>query len=540
MGLFSDRREASRSRQEPVVETRASSVPKVPKRGLARVKTGARLYDAGGSDRLTGNWPTMPLTADDVVRRNQRVLVARSREQAANNDHARSFLRMCSQNIVGPRGVQLQSQAKASDGKLDTEATAAIERSWHEWSRRVNCDVTGQLSLRGIQEALIKSAARDGEFFVQFVVGRDAGPWGFSLLLIDAQRCPVDLDEVSLPNGRFIRHGVEFNQFGRPLAYYFTTLKAEESDYSYGGRAFTRVPAGQIIHGFITDLIGQKRGLPWMATSLYRMQQLKAFEHAALVNAREAANKQGFLEWEEGYGPEAEDEEGNPVDVEIESEAGTYHELPAGLRFKAHDPQYPNGELAIFSKHTLRGISAGLGVAYNNLASDLEGVNFSSIRQGTLDEREHWKVLQEWLIEAFIEPVFDRWIRRALLSGRIKVNGQPLPAEKLDRWSEVSWQARRWDWIDPNADVKAAVAAKDNLLTSPSQIIRDRGQDPQTVWRDIARDIEDMRAAGIPEKIVMAVVSKKMEGSNGQGQTGKAGGAGNGSDSEGGGGDEGE
>jgi lambda family phage portal protein len=505
----------------PVVDSSVSesSVPKVSKKRGGHLGRGGgtskRLFDAGASDRLTGSWSTTPLTADDVIRRNQRVLVARAREQCANNDHAKAFLRMCRQNIIGPRGIQLQSQAKEPDGSLDVDANTAIEAAWREWSKAANCDVTGRLPFRQIQAVAVQTVARDGECFIQMVSGRDAGPWGFALNLIDPQRCPLDLDEVSLPNGRFVRHGVEFNAFGRPIAYYFTTLKAEESDYSYGGRAFIRIPADQIIHAFVTDLVGQKRGLPWMSTALWRMQQLKELEHSALVNAREGANKTGFFEWEEGYGPEAVDEHGEAVELEIESEAGVYHELPAGARFKANDPIYPSGEFAQFSKHQLRGISAGLGVAYNNLASDLEGVNYSSIRQGTLDEREHWKDLQEWVVEAMLSDIFTPWIKRSLLARRIKYKGTPLPAAQLDKYSEITWQPRRWDWIDPNADVKAAVLAKNNLLMSPSQIIRDRGQDPQSVWRDIARDIADMRAAGIPEEMINTVVLQNSEGSNG-------------------------
>jgi len=267
----------------------------------------------------------------------------------------------------------------------------------------------------------------------------------------------------------------------------------------------------------MTDLIGQKRDLPWMSTALWRMQQLKELETAALVNAREGANKTGFFEGEEGYGPEAVEENGDAVELEIESEAGVYHELPAGARFKANDPTYPSGEFAQFSKHQLRGIAAGLGIAYNNLASDLEGVNYTSIRQGTLDEREHWKDLQEWVVESLLDGIFSRWLKRSLLAGLNKSKDKPLPAAKLANFAEVKWQPRRWDWIDPNADVKAAVLAKNNLLMSPSQIIRDRGQDPQTVWRDIARDIADMRAAGIPEEIIQFVVLQNSEGQNGSG-----------------------
>ena len=464
----------------------------------------ARIYDAGKSDRLVGSWGTTPLTADDVVRRNQRQLVARSREQAANNDFARKFLQMARQNIVGPRGVQLQARSVDPDGSLDTAANNAIEAAWREWSRAQNCDVTGRQSLRAMQGTAVQSAARDGEFMFRIVTGAGAGPWGISLQVLDPQRCRPDYDEVRLKGGAFIRHGIEFNKYGRPVAYHFTTTDAEKDDdaYQYGGRSYVRIPADQMVHGFIPDMTGQKRGIPWTATALWRLQMLGGFEKAALVNARVSAAKGGFFEWQEGYGPESDEDE----EIYMEAEPGAFQELPAGVKFNPWNPQYPSGEFAPFHKAMLRGIASGLGVSYVNLANDLEGVNFSSIRQGTLDEREHWKEMQEWLIESMLEPVFAAWLPIALLSGRIAIDTprgpRPLRPERIDKYRAVEWQPRRWDWIDPNADVKAAVASKNNLLASPGQIIRDRGRDPAAVWQEIGRDIEAMRAAGIPDEYI--------------------------------------
>ncbi|MFB9149535.1 phage portal protein [Roseovarius ramblicola] len=495
---------------DEAVGMRASPIPQVRRKtrhpNLARAAL--RHFKAGQQDRLTGSWGTTPLTADDIVRRHQRVLVARSREQCANNDYARHFLSLVRRNVVGPRGVQLQAQSRDQDGSLDTLANDAIERAWREWSRAENCDVTGRQSLRSLQTSAVTSAARDGEFMFRIVTGRDAGPWGIALQVIDPQRCDPDYHEDRMRNGHFIRHSIEFNRFGRPLAYHFTTLHPEDDvdAYTVGGRSFVRVPASQIVHGFLPDMVGQKRGLPWTATALWRLQMLGGFENAALVNARVSASKGGFFEWQEGYGPEADEDE----EIFMEAEPGQFQELPAGVKFNAWQPQYPSGEFGPFQKAMLRGIASGLDVTYVNLANDLEGVNFSSIRQGTLDEREHWKEMQEWLVESMLHRVFEAWLPRAVLAGRIRVNGNPLRPDRLDKYREVEWQPRRWDWIDPNADVKAAVASKNNLLASPGQLIRDRGRDPDTVWKEIGRDIAAMRDANIPDEYIQIAMGMQL------------------------------
>lgn len=481
--------------------------PNGARKAAAENRQMVRMFESAQANRLTASWPSFPIPADDVIRLNQRILVARSREQAANNDYAKAFLRMTRQNIVGPHGIRMQAQARDPGGQLDDVANDAIEAAWREWARPGNCDVAGKLSWRSLQALAVTSAAKDGEFMLRKVYGSQAGPWGFALQVLDPQRCPVDYDEERRSDGTFIRHGIQFNEFGRPLAYLFTTTNEREADYIFGARAFVVIPAAEIIHGFMPEMVGQKRGLPWMATSLQRMNMLHNYEQAALVNARTSASKGGFFQWQEGYGPEANENEEILMDVE----PGTWQELPAGVEPVPNHPPYPIGELAPFRKEMLRAVAAGMGVAYNNLANDLEGVNFSSIRQGALDEREYWKEMQEWLIEALIEPVFSEWLPRALLGGKITTPaGGTLKPERIAKYRAIQWQARRWQWIDPRADVAAAIDEKNNLLGSFGSYIRDQGRDPQSVWREIAQDIEQMRAAGIPETYIMQAMGQKL------------------------------
>ena len=478
---------------------------------------GGRSFDAGKTDRLTGSWGTEPVPADQIIARFQRILVARSREQVANNDYLKGYVASVARNVVGKSGVILQAQCVGSTGAPDLPARAAIEAAWREWGRRGNCCVKGQRSHRAQQKLAIRSAATNGEFMVRKVYGPDAGPWGFGLQFIDPQRCPPMLQEDGLPGGAFVRGGIEFNRYGRPLAYLLSTADEREADRSYGGRSYVRVPAGEIIHGFLEDIEGQRRGLPWAATALWRLQMLGQFEKAALVNARVGASKGGFFEWRDGFEPqfegEGEGEEGAEREpLQMSAEPGEFEELPVGLTFKEWNPQYPTGDLAPFLKAMLRGASAGLGIAYNSFAGDLEGVNFSSIRQGVLDEREAWTDLQEWFVEAFCEPVFEAWLDVALLSGRIAVGGTAVPAARRDKYRAVRWQGRRWAWVDPVKDVQARRESQKGLMTSPSEAILETGRDPIEVYAEIAASIEAMRAAGIPDRFIDAAFGQAMTG----------------------------
>lgn len=464
------------------------------------------IFGSSDINRLTSDWTTDPLPADQIVNKHWRILVARSREQLWNNDWFKAYARLCRQNIVGSSGIVFQSKARTAAGKIDKKAKSAVERAFTDWSKRQHCDITGKRSWREIQNQCVQSCVTDGEFMLRVITGRAAGKYGFALQVLDPVRCPIDYDRASLSNGSYIRHGIEFNKYGKPVAYHFTESTAQRSSdaYSYAGRSFLRVPAEEILHGYRAEMAGQKRGLPWLSTGLFRLKQLGAFEDAAIVNARVGAAKLGVIEYAEGEGPACNDiDDSEDMMPEISGDPGTFMTLPNGAKLNKFDPTYPSGEFAVFNKQMLRGIAAGGGVSYHNLAQDLEGVNFSSIRQGTLDEREHFKELQEWLIEELAEPAFEQWFDNAMLRGLVKKDdGAALPAARTEQFAEHEFQGRRWEWIDPNADMKAAEGRKNNLLASPGGLIREGGKDPNVVWQEVGDDIKAMQAAGIPMEII--------------------------------------
>lgn len=469
----------------------------------------AQMFKAAQVD-ANDKWSGTPLSPDQYITQKLPILVARSREQWSNNDYMRSFVRIACQNIVGPNGVTMQSKAEKPRGGLDIEACAAIEADWRDWCLKQNCDVTGKKSWRALQKLAVATAARDGEFLFRKIYGENAGAHGFALQVLDPQRLAIWYDNIRHgKDGSFIKHGIEFNAYGKPIAFHFSST--DEGDayfYMMNGRGFVRVAAEEIIHGFEPDMVGQKRGIPWASSSLFRLHHLAGAEDASVQNARAGASKLGFIEYDEGFGPDVDDD--CDVAGTIDMTPLSIHELPQGAHFKEFAPQYPSGEFAPFAKHTLRGAAAGMGVLYNTLASDLEGVNFSSIRQGTLDEREHWKEKQVWLIEELCAPVFDAWLRYRLLTGGLKTkSGRPLPPERYAAYAVVVWQARRWQWIDPRADVESALDSIKGGLTSFSQVIRDQGRDPDEVFKEWAADIAKMKAAGIPQNIIELMMGKK-------------------------------
>ena len=141
-------------------------------------------------------------------------------------------------------------------------------------------------------------------------------------------------------------------------------------------------------------------------------------------------------------------------------EGGTFVKLPPGMKISKFDPAYPNGEFDAFSKSILRSVAVGLGVSYSKLSGDLTSTNYSALREGALDERDEWMTIQQWLADNLHEPVFEQWLPWSLLMGQITLpNGKALPAEKIEKYRNHSWQPRRWPWVDPTKDINAAIVS---------------------------------------------------------------------------------
>jgi lambda family phage portal protein len=449
-------------------------------------KVAKRAFSGAQATNLTWSWVTQPTHLNTELQKGLRVLRSRSRDLEQNNDYARKFLGMVETNVVGHSGFSLFIEPKRQDGTVDTFDAGRLESAFWRWAE--DCEVTG-LSLTEVQRLFIRTVARDGDVAVRFV---NDGPFGLRLQMIDPQRIDDQYnDEIE---GRKIRMGVEYDAMGAAVAYYLSDYDSADPRQGETYRKRTRIPADQMRLYFPRMSIGQLRGVPFMASAMLRMQMLGGYEEAAVVAARVGAAKLGAIKTEDGdisgMG-DAQDGAGNPVlDV---GEPGSFFNLPPGSSLESWDPDYPHAQYDSFVRACLRGISSGLGVSYATLANDLENVNYSSIRAGVLEEREVWKALQGWMVDAFLKPMYTRWLRFALVSGEL----DPLPASKFDKFNAARWQGRRWDWVDPRNDMEANILAVKHGLKSRREIVAEQGRDLADVWSDLQQEQKDSVALGI-------------------------------------------
>lgn len=432
----------------------------------------------------------MTASANEVIRAHLTKMRQQSRALALNNDYVKRFLSMCEHHIVGPVGVRLQVRARDAGGTLDRMANDIIETAYEAWSKPANLDVVGRKSMRSMQKSVVRTMARDGEAFVRMVKGFKNSAHRFAL-----QQIPAELvDETYWDERKNIVCGVERDEWDRPTAYYLRQERhSDVTIVGANGRAYLRVPASEMLHVFLDEFPGQVRGIPWMHTSMVRLHQLGAYEEAEVMAARIGASKQGFVVSPDGGGDALADGLDDQGRLTSTVTPGAIDVLPAGYDFKSFDPTHPSGNFGPFIKATLRGIASGLGVSYNDLASDLEGVNYSSIRVGLLSEREQWKALQRELAEQFLDKMYPAWLEMAFLVGALA----PLPASKFEKFNAASWHFRGWAWVDPQKDIDAAITAVNAGLKTRTQVLAEQGLDLEETLAQLAEEQKLIEQYGV-------------------------------------------
>ena len=459
-------------------------------------KTVAKRAFAGAKiDRLTSSWTTTSQSINKDLQAGGKVLRTRARDLSQNNDYARKYLQMCVSNVVGAKGILLQVKAKTAKGKLDHKSNRRVEQAWMQWSKARNCSWDARLSFVEMQRLFIESAARDGEVLVRIV--RDDSQFGLKLQFLDINRLDENLNK-NLGNNAQIRMGIEFDNTGKPVAYHLQT----NLENTAAGARYERIDADNIIHAFIGERAEQIRGATWMATAMTRLNMLGAYEEAELVAARIGASKMGFYTSEAGDSfIGEEDDQGYLIDS---AEPGVFSQLPAGTGFTSFDPTHPTSAFESFNKAILRGIASGLGVAYNSLASDLEGVSYSSIRSGTIEERDQWRVKQNWMTQHFMSRVYDQWLGMQLLNGSIGMG-----MTEFDKLSEVRWQAKSWTWVDPLKDIKAATEAINAGIKTASEVIAEQGGDIEDVYEQLAYEQQLAKEKGLNLSVNNEVIANE-------------------------------
>jgi len=447
-------------------------------------QTFKRSFSGASTGRLFADFVTASTSADAEIKDNIRILRDRARELARNDSYISRYLNLMISNVIGKHGIRVSSKARNDDGSLDIGANILIERAWKDWSKVGNCTANGRLSFLDCQKIFIESLCRDGEVLIRKIKSNDS-PFGFTLQFLEADHLDESKNGFNKGTGNRIKMGVEVNKHDKPVAYHL--YKEHPYDRTYMGNIeHIRVPAEEIIHAYLPQRAEQTRGVSLVATAMANVKMLNGYLEAEIVAARVGASKMGFFTSSDGDGYVGDGELEDGFNPTMNAQAGVFEQLPSGMDFKEFNPTHPTSAFDSFTTSVLRSIASGLNISYHSLSNDLTSVNYSSIRQGALEDRSMYMIYQQFVVEHFINPVFQSWLEMAISTGYIN-----LPMGKFDKFANsVNFIPRSFSWIDPLKEMQANVIGLQNGTLTYADISASYGRDTEELFEQHQKEIE--------------------------------------------------
>jgi lambda family phage portal protein len=458
-----------------------------PDRGLRRHRSRELLKRAyEGASKRDGWRPKRPgASADTDHAADAATLRVRSRALMQNVPYMAQGLRSLVANVVGTGIVPHWTGPEA----------ATYDRLWAEWAPHADAD--GRLDVYGLQAMAYRAMEQDGEVLVRIRPRRDTDglpvPLQFQLLEIDW----LDASRNETRDGRLIVNGIEFDRMGKRTGYWL--FDEHPGDITTWRRARTSshfVPAESIIHLYSPERPGQGRGFPRAAPVIARVRDLQLYQDAE-IHRKNLESRLGVL-----ASGDVSLMANDPVDITQPGDpdrakqtgdlgalpSGGIMSVPDGVNLTPITPQAPPGYVD-YVKYELHLIAAGWGVTYEMMTGDMRDVNFSSARVRMLDFRREAEMTQ-WL--TLIPVLCNRMCRAfadaAYLAGKVKRPNY-----------QVEHATPKWDYVNPQQDVKADLEEIGGGLSSLSEKLRRRGYKPDQVFKEIASDLKKLQKLGVFE-----------------------------------------
>ncbi|MFN4125254.1 phage portal protein [Pannonibacter indicus] len=395
----------------------------------------------------SANWPDEPrtLSAAADMRHAGQTVGQRVAGLYINDPVVRSAVSLIVSQIVGT-GVRLNTP--------DTELDAAFNGA--------RLDPSRLLSSAALQRACVRSYALSGEILGLHRVVDGA----YALQILDPEQLDRTRNEDRGEAGTIVA-GVERDRRGVITGYWI--LPHGPGDPFASATQSIRHAAADVLHVFEAEFPGQVRGVSPLVAALPVLNNASIAIEARLKQLQVSAMLTAILTSPDG----ADAFDGDP-NQSLEPGAIIRTRPGEGVEV-VNGPQSP--DFNAFIKVLYRQIAAAIGVTYEDLIGDLEGVNYSSFRGGALTARRKAEALRRvLLIEGILDAVFRRWHAIETLAGRTR--GQAEPA-----WIEPAWPQ-----VDPMKEAAADIALLDAGLKSRKEIVEARGREFETVLAEIDTD----------------------------------------------------
>nr|DAX61924.1 MAG TPA: portal protein [Caudoviricetes sp.] len=443
-----------------------------------------RSYDAGDYSRGNANWRVINQSAEYTDKYSRDNVRARARDLERNSDMMNSVIGAYKRNVIGG---EYTLQVKTGDDELND----TIEAAWKKWCKKQNCDVTGTQSFTQMMRMCMKRKKIDGGILIVKRYTSD----GF--LPFKLQTFEVDeLDNAQMTpkvQGNKVVGGIEMNEYNKPVGYWIR-------QYPVDSLALTTpvyIEAKDVIFLYTKHRPSQIREISDMSPTITRIRDTNEFMVAVSVKERIAACLSVFIKKTiptTGIGRGIGVGQGALHDYQGKSiTPGMIKELNAGDEIQVVTPAGQATDAASYIKLQQRLVGAGQGISYEATSRDMSESNYSSTRQGIIEDEMTYAEEKEMLMEV-MDEIYETFVISLWLSGNISVKDF---WGKKDKYLEHTWIIAPKKWIDPQKEANANRIALNTGQKTFKQIAAEQGRDWKEQIEEIAEVLEYAKSFGI-------------------------------------------
>ena len=148
-------------------------------------------------------------------------------------------------------------------------------------------------------------------------------------------------------------------------------------------------------------------------------------------------------------------------------------EMNPGDEIQIVDPKNASSDATAFLKTEQRLMGAGQGLSYEATSRDMSQVNYSSARQGLIEDELTYDEEKEW-VKQFLSEVFETFLISAVLANAIDIKEFWGNKEKF---MKHIWVESPRKWIDPVKEANANKIAIETGQKTFKQIAAENGRD---------------------------------------------------------------
>ena len=380
--------------------------------------------------------------------------VVKARNFVESNNYAKRDISILLTNVLSDTGIMLQGSRE-------------LRLRWGTWNSKADLD---RASWFEFQNQCMRHIFRDGEVIIEYL-NLDGE---LRLRLHDPLTCDRDMG----------KHGIKLDSKRQPIEYYFK------------GRSNTSIaiPAERILHVYVKEYVDQVRGLSWMRTLKEPLTNLKTYQNSVVVNATANVMSGGLIKIPDARNPrQTTKAEVNRI---VDLRPGQRMIVGKDTEYEAFETDFPAGAYAEIRRGELGEAAAGVNLSQFAQSGDLDKANFSSLRQGRIEDVANYKRIQN-IAKDINSHIFSMWADFYRITSREVANAL--------RGGMPVWVAPGHQYIEPVKENQAIIMLIDKGLEARSSRIIEMGRNPEEVFDRIIDDYNYFIEKNAPPELISAI-----------------------------------